>query len=121
MNEPQLTDTGSWLEPGRNNAQLIYILYFLSFVIGITVLIGLIMAYLNRGRAGEIVETHYTWLIRTFWIGLLYSMISFVLTIALIGFFLMFAVVIWVVIRLVKGLQLLGRGEPVPDTQTWWI
>ena len=28
------------------------------------------------GRAGGYVESHYTWLIRTFWIGLLYSIIG---------------------------------------------
>lgn len=121
MNEPQPALSGKWLEPGSNNAQLIYILYFVSFAIGITVLIGVIMAYLNRGKAAEYVDSHYTWLIRTFWIGLLYAMISFALAIVLVGFLLMFAVVVWIVIRLVKGLQLLGRGEPVPDSQTWWF
>ncbi len=118
MNEPEPV-SGKWLEPGTNNAQLVYILYFVSFAIGITVLVGLIMAYLNRGRAGENIDTHYTWLIRTFWIGLLYGAISFVLAFVLIGFLMMLAVVVWIVIRLVKGLQLLGRGEPIPDTQTW--
>lgn len=121
MSEPQQAPSSKWLEPGSNNAQLIYILYFVSFAIGISVLIGVVMAYLNRGRAEEYVNTHYTWLIRTFWIGLLYAMISFVLAFVLVGFFLMFAVVIWIVIRLVKGLQSLGRGEPIPDTQTWWV
>ena len=110
-----------WLEPGPTNAQLIYILYFLAFVVGITAIIGVILAYVNRGKAGSYVESHYTWLIRTFWIGILFSVISFVLSIVFIGFLLAVATVIWVVIRLVKGLQALGRGEPIADPQTWWI
>ena len=38
------------------------------------------MAYINRGQAaGTWAESHYTYQIRTFWIGLLYSCISILL------------------------------------------
>ncbi len=128
MTDPQNTtpppmprQTDKWLEPGPQNALVIYVLYFLSFVIGITGLIGVVMAYLNRGKAGGFVETHYTWLIRTFWIGLLFSVISFVLALAFIGFLLMIAVAVWAVVRLVKGVMALNKNEPIPDPTTWWI
>jgi uncharacterized membrane protein len=65
---PRQTDR--WLEPGQTNALVIYILYLAGLVIGISGLIGLVIAYINRGKAGGFVETHYTWQIRTFWIGL---------------------------------------------------
>lgn len=109
------------LEPGADNAQLIYILYLVGFITGITVLIGLVLAYLNRGKAGGFVESHYTWLIRTFWIGLLYSLVGAVLSLALIGFLVLLATAVWAIVRLVKGLQALGRREAMPDPQSWWI
>ena len=119
---PQGTgDLSKWLDPGHRNAQLIYILFFLGFITGITVLVGVVLAYVNRGKADSYVETHYTWLIRTFWMGLLLSFVSALLSIILIGFLLMIAVAVWVLVRLVKGLQLLSRNEDIPDPETWLI
>ena len=73
------------------------------------------LAYINRGKAGGFVETHYTWLIRTFWIGLLYALISAVLMIFAIGFVLLFAVAVWFIVRCIIGLQALqGRADQEP-------
>lgn len=118
-NQPMPTD--GWLDPGPKNAQLVYILYFVSLLLGITALVGVVIAYMNRGKLGGYVDSHYTWLIRTFWIGILYSLISLVLAFLLIGFLLFIAVAVWFIIRLVKGLQSLGSGEPIPDPQSWLI
>lgn len=114
-------DVKGWLDAGRRNVQLVYILYLLSFVIGFSALIGLVFAYMNRGVRGELLDSHYTYLIRTFWIGVLYGLISFALSIVLIGFLLMFVVAIWVIVRCVKGLQAIARNEPVPNPETWMI
>ncbi len=92
-----------------------------SFVVGVTGLIGLVFAYVNRGKAGGYVETHYTWLIRTFWIGLLYALISAVLMLLVIGFVLMFAVAVWFIVRCIIGLQALGRNEPIKNPESWLI
>lgn len=123
-NQPQKGSAqqgNDWLEPGASNAQLIYILFFLGFVVGITAIVGVILAYVNRGKTNDYVETHYTWLIRTFWIGVLFSVISVVLSIVAIGILLGIATFIWLVIRLIKGLQALGRNEPIANPLTWWI
>ena len=69
----------------------------------------------------NLLDSHYTYLIRTFWIGVLYGLISFALSIVLIGFLLMFVVAIWVIVRCVKGLQAIARNEPVPNPETWMI
>lgn len=116
---PRQTDR--WLEPGVTNVQVIYILYLASFVLGITGLIGLVLAYINRGKAGGWIESHYTYLIRTFWIALLYSFISVILMLLLIGFLLAFATAVWVIVRCVIGLQAVGRGEPIKNPTSWWI
>ena len=108
-----------WLEPGKTNVQVIYILYLAGFVIGITPLIGVVLAYVNRGRSEAWIETHYTWAIRTFWIGLLYALISFVLAFVLVGFLLMLATAVWFILRCIFGLQALTRDEPMKNPQSW--
>jgi uncharacterized membrane protein len=99
----------------------VYILYLAGFVIGVTPLIGVVMAYINRGKSEAWIETHYTWAIRTFWIGLLYSLIAVVLTILLIGFILFIAVAVWFIVRVVMGMQALNRNEPVRNPESWVI
>ena len=111
-----------YLAPGGDNVKLIYVLYLASVLVGITILIGLVMAYINRGQAaGSWAESHYTYLIRTFWIGLVYSLVSVVLMIVGIGFLLIFAVLIWGIVRCVKGLQWAAVAQAVPRPESWIV
>jgi len=50
---------------------IVAILYLANLLTGFTVLIGLILAYVwrNDGATTDWEETHFTYLIRTFWIG----------------------------------------------------
>lgn len=113
------SDVAGYMEPGGKNATLIYILYLVSIIVGITSIVGVILAYLNKGKAAEWVETHYVYQIRTFWIAILFSIIGAVLSLVFIGIFVLIATLVWAIIRCIKGLQLAGRGEPVPNPQTW--
>jgi len=124
MSEPYNTPTPrqtGFFDPGPSNVQVIYILYLVGFVVGITAIVGLVMAYLNRGKAEGWVETHYTWAIRTFWIALLGSLVSAILMVVAIGFLLLLAVAIWVIVRIVIGLQAVSRGEPIKNPQSWML
>ncbi len=116
---PPRRQTDRWLEPGVTNIQVIYGLYIAGFIVGITPLIGVVLAYVNRGKDGGWIETHYTWAIRTFWIGLLYGFVSFILMFILIGFLAAIAVAVWFVVRMILGLQAVGRGEPIRNPQSW--
>lgn len=118
---PATSDGEGWFSPGRLNVQVVYALYLVSFVVGITGIIGLIMAYVNRGKGPAWVDTHYTYAIRTFWIGLLYALIASILMVAFIGVILIFAVAIWLVVRCVIGLQKASAGEPIARPTSWWI
>jgi uncharacterized membrane protein len=103
-------------------AKAVYILYLVSILLGITAIIGLIMAYVNRGDAPVWLETHYRYQIRTFWIGLLYWLISGVLlAVFYIGVILMIAALIWWIARCAVGLKYLGRGEPLPNPASWLL
>src|SRR5512140_3240114 len=102
-----------------STAKIVYILYLVSLVSGVTALIGVILAYVNVGDAPEPFRTHYRFQIRTFWIGILYSIACGLLTLVVVGAFLFVLVAIWFVVRCAKGLQSLGRGEPYPNVDTW--
>jgi uncharacterized membrane protein len=109
--------TVSTSETGKAN--IVYILYLAGVVVGITPLIGVIMAYLSKDEAPDWVQTHYRFQIRTFWISLLYGLIGALLTLVFIGFLVLFATLVWYIIRCVKGLNTLSKGEPIADPASW--
>jgi uncharacterized membrane protein len=107
---------------------IVYVLYFLGLFHGVTMVIGLIIAYASRDAAGPRMASHYTWLIRTFWIALaglvvggLVLAVGIPLSFVLIGIPLVVAgglicSAVWVlcVIRLILGVVHLSRDEAYP-------
>ncbi|MFZ5721781.1 MAG: DUF4870 family protein [Pseudomonadota bacterium] len=110
-----------------------YALYLAAFITGgLTAIIGVIIAHIQQGTAGPIMRTHYTFLIRTFWIGLVLAIvggivggilfaIGAVLTVILIGFPIMAlagliwgVAAVWFAVRCIIGLVYLSRGEAYP-------
>lgn len=106
-------------EAGAGNTKLVYLLYLASLVFGITSIIGVIMAYMSEGDAEPWLKTHYQYQIRTFWIGILYSVIAFFLIFVLIGYFLFVAILIWVVVRCVKGMKALDQRQEILEPTRW--
>jgi len=92
-----------------------------SIILGITSIVGVIMAYMGRGEAPDWLQSHYTNQIHIFWKGLLYSVISVILIPFLIGLLLILGVLIWYVIRTIQGMQALGKGEPVANPTSWLL
>ena len=100
-------------------AKVVYILYLVSLVVGLTSIVGVIMAYVNRADAPDWVGTHYRFQIRTFWIGLLYGALSLLTALIVIGIFFGLFTFVWWIVRCAKGLQQLGRGEAYDRPATW--
>jgi len=100
-------------------AKIIYILYLVSLVVGLTAIVGVVMAYMNRADAPAWVATHYRLQIRTFWIGLLYALISAVTIFVLIGFLFALFTLVWWIVRCAKGMQRLSRGQAYENPATW--
>jgi len=117
---PLPTTLASRPAPGTTTAKVIYVLYLASLVLGVTSLIGLIMAYVNVGDAPEPLRNHYRFQIRTFWIGLLYSALALLLTMVAVGAVIFVFVAVWLIVRCVKGLKFLARREPYPNVETWF-
>jgi uncharacterized membrane protein len=104
----------------RGNANLIYILYLVAIVVGITSIIGLVMAYLGKGQGDALLENHYNNQINIFWKGLLYSVVSVIL-IPVLGFGILtgLATLVWFIVRCVKGMQALSAGQPIDNPGSW--
>jgi uncharacterized membrane protein len=99
----------------------VYILYLVGFLTGITVLVGLIIAYLQRDKTDRVSQSHFQFQITTFWIGLLYFFVGLLTLHIGIGVLILLWYVIWTVIRCVKGLLALNMGEPIRNPNSWWF
>jgi uncharacterized membrane protein len=120
LEPPPPPSTPSPLVDERQMALIIYIL-FLAPLGGLTHVIGLVMAYIARDSAPLWLQSHYTYLIRTFWMGLLYFVIALALCALLIGFALLPLLFLWFVVRCAVGLMRLFRNEAIPHPETWTI
>jgi len=99
----------------------VYILYLVGFLAGITVLVGLIIAYLQRERTDRVSQTHFQFQITTFWIGLAYFFLGLLTLHFAIGALILLWWVVWTVIRCVKGLLALNMGEAIRYPNSWWF
>jgi uncharacterized membrane protein len=100
-------------------AKIIYILYLVGLATGLTLVIGVIMAYINREDPPEWLQSHFRFQIRTFWIGLLYCVIGVILSMVLVGILVLLFAAVWLIIRVVKGFKYLEQRQPVADVETW--
>ena len=107
--------------PGGSNVLLVYILYLAGLFLGITAVVGVVMAYIARDRAQGWAASHYEFQIRTFWLTLLYAAIGSVLSLVMIGIPVLMATFVWYIIRNVKGLIRASQDEPIPDPKSWLI
>ena len=103
----------------ESTARVIYILYLVGIVVGLTAIVGLVMAYVNRSDAPEWLASHYQYQIRTFWIGLLYFTIGLFLSALLIGYLVLLFWMVWLIIRCVVGMKLLDEGRAHPNPRVW--
>jgi len=110
-----------------------YGLYFVGLFTALPILLGAILAYLVRGSAGPAMRTHYTFLIRTFWgavgwsilggllifIGIPLSVVLVGAPIIMLGWAILGIVYLWILLRLVVGAIYLLRGDAHPRPRAW--
>ena len=104
----------------EGTAKIIYILYLVGILFGITSIIGVIMAYINKTDAPDWLQSHYQFQIRTFWIGALYLILGVILTMVVIGSLVIIFWVIWMIVRCAKGIKYLDKKQAYP-TPTGWL
>jgi len=102
-----------------NRPTIISLLYLSSFVLGVTALIGVILAFVWKGEPHEDWEaTHYQYLINTFWIGLVGTIVGIVTMIVLVGFLVLLATMALCVVRSVLSLMNAQKRQAMPNPGT---
>lgn len=135
MTEPHASDDTVSRSPSADDRLplvVVYVLYLLGWAFGLTAAVGFVMAYALKERAPDWVRTHYVFLIRTGWFGMIglltagfLAVLGAPLTLILVGFLvwkiaagLAMAVGIWVTVRCVIGMTYALRCEPYPRPRT---
>ncbi len=130
-----------------NRSTIISLLYVASFLVGITSIIGVVLAYVWNGEAHESWEdshytplasqrcspgeaheswedSHYRYHIRTFWIGMVWGVAALaasVATLFLLAWVFFPLVAVWFVARAIKALLAAQKHEPVANVTTWLV
>ena len=116
------TDPGRTQPPLVSNssmALIVYILYFVGYFTLIPFIVGVIIAHVQKGSGDPLLDSHYDFQIRTFWIGILYLVVGFVLMFVLIGFLVWAWWFIWSLIRNIKGILALNENRPIANPKSW--
>jgi uncharacterized membrane protein len=93
------------LKSSKDMVLAVYILYICSYFVGVTSIIGVIIAYIQKGETeGTWINEHFTWQINTFWVLLLSGLIGVVLVFFLVGFAILLIAFIWGIYRIAKGI-----------------
>jgi len=117
----------------RTLPAVVYALYLVGLTHGLTIFVGLIIAYASRAGAGPVMQSHYTFLIRTFWLSIgwflvgaalifwggIFSLIILGLPFLGLGIVICAGIWLWFLIRCIAGVMALARGEPYPRPYAW--
>lgn len=98
----------------RQLTLVVYVLYALAWMNGITGVIALLINYIKREDArGTLYESHFTWQIRTFWWGLVWCVVGGSTFWFGIGFIVLAVAGLWYLYRLVKGFLNWSDNKPM--------
>ena len=99
----------------RTVTMVVYGLQAVSFFFFLPAIVAIVINYVKRDDArGTVYESHFDWQIRTFWWGLLWTLVGTVLVFALgLGLIVLGVVYVWLIYRIVKGFLKLTEGRPV--------
>lgn len=106
-------------EQGQGTVMLVYVLMLASVVLWVTGLVGVIIAYVYRDEAPEWLQSHYRLQIRTFWISFLYVILGMLLLVVIVGYAVLLFWLVWFLVRCIKGIRYLNRGQAYPNPETW--
>ncbi|PHQ25178.1 hypothetical protein CLH62_12585 [Marinobacter guineae] len=97
----------------KNTILFIYILHALGFFTGgLTSIAAIIMNYVKLDDIkNPISVSHFKWQMRTFWWGVLWSLVSLILAYFIIGLLGFVVIFFWFVYRLVAGMVNLNKDK----------
>lgn len=90
-----------------------------AFLTGWPSILAVILNYARRAEVrGSVLESHFTWQIRTFWFALLWVVVGALLFVTIIGIPLAWLIVVltglWVLYRIGRGWLALNDGRGIP-------
>ena len=112
---------------------VVYALFLVAlFTGGLSMIAGVIMAYVLRGEASPTARTHYTFLIRTFWGGIVLIVLGVLIILAglplifvligipmvIVGGLIAGAAHLWQIVRCGFGLWHAANGRSYPEPLT---
>ncbi|WP_440994981.1 DUF4870 family protein [Arhodomonas sp. SL1] len=103
---------------GRTLPMAVYLLYLLGMFMVVTVPVGVAIAYWARRRAPEWLRSHYTFQLRTFWLGLPVLALGLVLAANIIGYLIIAAWAAWVIARCAVGIGRLSDARGIPEPRS---
>lgn len=105
-------------DSGRTITIVAYILHLLGAITGIASIIALIINYVVKGDHGELIDSHQTWMIHSFWYAILWCLVCAAAFITVIGIPLawvgLFVVWLWYIYRHIRGLIDLSSDKTMP-------
>lgn len=122
-NAPTAED-GARREGGWRAALAGYVAALLGLAFVVTLLAGVVLAFVNRGGEGEEgswLDSHYRFQIRTFWIGTLATAAGVVSAVLGVGLIVLALLPFWLLIRCLRGLRFLQQGRPHPKPDSWLL
>ena len=124
MNDPTRRPDATQVPSGFkfNRPTIVGLLYLASCITGITAIIGVVLAYVWKGEPHHPWEaTHYTYLVRTFWIGVAGSVLGVLTLLIGVGFLILLGIGIWALVRTVLSLINAQKREPMKNPETLFI
>lgn len=110
------------VESLKKTAKIVYFLNLAALIFGVTSIIGVIMAYIYKSENNpEWINSHFRWQIRTFWISFIAGFIGIILSLIIIGYLLLIFLLIWWIVRNIKGLKWLNEEKPVENVTTYFF
>lgn len=107
------------INSAKTVAMVVYALQALSFLLGITLIIGVIVSYVKRGDVrGTWLESHFRWQIRTFWYSILWTVIGVITSYILVGYVILGIALVWFIYRIIKGWLRLVDHRPMYTNST---
>lgn len=115
MTQPYQPDPDNGLSM-RGLTHLIYGLFAIGLLsagfFGVATIAAVVLAYLKRAdAAGTFYANHFDWVIKTFWWGLLWLLLSALATVIFLGWITGLVAIVWLVYRIAKGWLSLASGQ----------
>lgn len=94
---------------------VVYACYVGALLWGVTLVIGVAVAYVYRGSAnGTVYRSHYDYQISIFWKAMLGFLVGGLLLLVGVGMVILIGTYIWLVVKTIRGWRSLNEGKPVP-------